>query len=84
MMGSYYNPQKVKEEATPIFIQADKPIGLPLNHRRIAVLDNGLREIAVDVTEPGEWAEFHGQYSRGLWLTCKVYAYPEDKRGELR
>lgn len=72
-MGTYYNPEKVEKHG----VRVEKtPLGLPtVKYRLVMVLDRTTRKLAVDVTNRGEYQEFYGQYSMGLWLRYDLYDY---------
>jgi len=72
-MANYYGASKVQELGTRLMhCESNQPrvIG---NTRVIAVVGNGLYKVAPDVTDAADYAEFFNSYSRGNWLTFKLY-----------
>lgn len=71
-MSHYYNPAKIVEGASRE-TAATNP--LPKWSRRVMWLHNGLRSLAVDVTDPGEFDYFYAQYAKGLWIDIALYRF---------
>ena len=69
MMGKYYAAEEVKEQGRRI------RVGDCVHHRLVAVMFNGLRSIAADVTRQSEYDEHYKNYLAGCWLTFDLYDY---------
>ena len=68
-MGKYYAAEEVKEQGRQV------RVGDYVHHRLVAVMFNGLRSIAADVTRKSQYAEHYKNYSTGMWLTFDLYDY---------
>lgn len=74
-MGKYYDVAEVEQNGKLITRrQGKKP-----RTANVAVLDNGVRKIAVDVTRKAEFDHFYQKYKQGFWLTMDMYNFkPSD------
>ena len=68
----YYGASAVEEHGRYVPHNYQQPRVMP-GFKLVAILDNGLHRIAADVTDPEDWREHYGVYSRGSWLTMTVY-----------
>ena len=68
-MATYYVPENVRSEGRKVHK------GDFVHKHLVAVMGNGLREMAVDVTKEDEYAHFYAQYATGWWFTFELYDY---------
>lgn len=77
-MGKYYAVDEVKQNGTLIHAHERDQVLRRLRSFgaqgvAVMVLDNGVRQMAVDVTRPAEYESFYQQYSQGWWLSYELY-----------
>lgn len=76
-MGKYYDAADVKARGTKVSCcPSGNVITLPgFTNRLVMILDNGLRKVAPDVSDPEEFKCFYDSYSTGMWLSYHLYDY---------
>jgi hypothetical protein len=81
-MGSYYGVEQITKLGTKIASYSSTPPEPQGNQALVAVMDNGVFRVAVDVSRPSEYAHFKDAYSQGMWLSMDVYTISKDKLAE--
>lgn len=51
---------------------------VPMGKRLVAIVNNGVYQVAPDVTESREYDHFYESYAQGHWLRMDLYLLPED------
>lgn len=51
----------------------------PAGNRLIAIINNGLWQLAPDVSSPGDYNELYRAYSAGAYLDMILYLLPESE-----
>ncbi|HEY4514986.1 MAG TPA: hypothetical protein VJJ22_02400 [Candidatus Paceibacterota bacterium] len=74
---SYFDPARVEKVGKQVSRVGGEHPRVHSGKRLIAVLYNGMRKLAPDVTSNGEWREFYGQYYGGHWLSMDLYEVDE-------
>jgi hypothetical protein len=82
-MGTYYDPQKVKQIGRNVTTLYGQPT-VQSGNRLIGVLEGLTREIAPDLTDPNEYKHFYENYAQGWWLNFQVFIVPESKLDKIR
>lgn len=78
-MGTYLGVNAVKNHGVYMgYAQEQKPI-TPPNNRLVAVLNNGVWQVAPDVTRDSEYKHFFDSYAQGNWLAMQLYRLEESK-----
>jgi hypothetical protein len=81
MMGHYYDAQAVRTRGKPMRNQSPDPAKrafLYFKHRLVAVMSNGIREIAPDITDQDEHQALWDAYSCGVYLSFDLYDFNPD------
>jgi len=73
-MGTYYDVSDVKTNGRRVYSRPSHVTG-----KLIAICDNGMFELAVDVSDQDEYDHFYEQYSQGLFLSMSLYDYTPGK-----
>ena len=81
-MGTYYGAEQIEKLGTKISSYSSTPPTPQGNQALVAVMDNGVFRIAVDVSRASEYEHFKDAYNQGNWLDMKVFAISKDKLPE--
>lgn len=73
-MGTYSDVSVVKTYGKRIYSKPSYVRG-----QLIAICDNGMFELAVDVSNQDQYDHFYEQYSRGMLLSMDLYDYTPGK-----
>ena len=69
-MGAYYDVDDVKTNGRRVYGQSPRVTG-----KLVAICDNGMFQLAVDVSDPEEYDHFDEQYLQGMFLAMDLYDY---------
>lgn len=74
-MGTYLGVKAVKEKGEHI----SKSYRVKPGYRTVAILNNGLYEIAGDVTKESEYKAMYAAYVNGTYIKFNLYLLPEEE-----
>jgi hypothetical protein len=83
--NSQFDPKAVKEHGTP-YSNINPPIAPIVERDQILImlLSNGVKEIAVDVTEKRRYDYWYGQYSRGVYVSMQLRTLPKTNKEQYQ
>ena len=82
-MGTYLGVNAVRAKGQKIgTISGTSQPHIPAGKRLIGIPNNGVWEIAPDLTHPSEYAAFYESYAGGHWLGVELYLLDEGRVAE--